>query len=150
MKSILLFLVSVFTTDAALAQLAITQGAQLSMAGPVQLTLNNTSLINNGSFAAGASTVRFTGNGPSSTGGSRVLQFHELEVNKTANAFVLLLRPINIAEDLRFISGLLNLNSFNANLGSTGVIMNESDSARVIGANGSEILLMLTLTPLTR
>lgn len=145
MKSTLLFLLTVFATQAVLAQLAITQGAKLSMSGPVQLTLNNTSFINNGSFDAGKSTVRFTGNGPNSIGGAQAIQFGEMEVNKSGNGFVLLLRPISITDDLLFIAGFLDLNTFNIDLGTTGVITNENDSARVTGANGGEVLRTVDL-----
>jgi hypothetical protein len=145
MKLILLLLVTVFAAHAALAQFTITTGAQLSMTGPTQLTLNNTSFINHGSFAAGTGTVSFTGNGPNSIGGSQPVQFSELEINKSSNAFVLLLRPIAITSDLLFNTGILNLNSFNADLGTTGIIINENESGRVTGPDGGEVLFNVNL-----
>lgn len=145
MKSTLIFLAAVFATQAVLAQLAIAPGAQLTLSGPVQLTLNNTSFINNGSFDAGTGTVRFTGNGPNSIGGVQPIQFSEMELDKTGSGFVLLLRSINIKDDLLFSDGFLNLNTFNIDLGNTGVIINENDSARVTGINGGEVLRSLDL-----
>jgi len=145
MKSILLLLVTVFITHTAGAQFTITTGAQLTMTGPTQLTLQNISLINNGSFAAGNSAVRFTGDGPNSIGGTQPIQFGEMEMFKTGNGFVLLLRSISVKDDLLFSAGLLNLNGFNIDLGTTGMLINENDSSRVIGANGGELLFNVNL-----
>jgi Secretion system C-terminal sorting domain len=145
MKSILLLLVTAFVTHAALAQLTVTTGAQFAMTGPVQLTLQNTSLIINGGFAAGTSSVSFTGNSPSSIGGAQAIQFGELEINKSNGSSVQLQRAIAVSQRILFTAGFLNLNGFNTDLGTTGILQNESQTARFTGPNGGEVFFNVNL-----
>src|SRR5687767_10093702 len=133
MKSKLLILLQLLSACTISAQLLITPGAQFSVAGSLQLTLQNTDLVNNGNFTTGNSMTRFTGNASSSVGGSQPIQFNELEVNKTNNSSVLLQRTIGVTQRILFSSGFLNLNGFNADLGATGHLDGEQENTRAIG-----------------
>jgi hypothetical protein len=144
MKSRLLFLFLVIYTTAS-GQLVITPGAELTVSGTAQLTLNNSDLVNNGNFTAGNGKVSFTGNAISNISGSQTIQFHELEINKTSDRDVLLQRSIKVLQQVRFNLGYLNLNGFDIDLGSTGVLTNENEVGRITGINGGQVVLTTTL-----
>ena len=135
----LLFLSFIFAS-ASSAQLAITPGAEFTISGNMQLTLQDFGLINNGRFNEGNSKVSFTGNTSSLISGSQPLQFHELEMNKANNSSVLLQRAIGIGQRILFSSGFLDLNGFDIELGNTGSLDGEKENSRVIGSGGGEIL----------
>ena len=141
-KILPLLLLSSYTIS---AQLTITSGAQFSLTGNVQLTFQNADLINNGNFAAGNSTISFTGRIPANIRGSQPIQFFELRINKTNDASVLLQHDISVSQRVFFSSGFLDLNGFNADLGTTGHLENEQDNSRVTGANGGQVVLSTTL-----
>jgi hypothetical protein len=146
MKSILLMLLLLLSVYTISAQLTITPGSQFSMSGNVQLTLQNTNLVNNGSFITGGNSITsFTGNTSSSVSGSQPIQFNELEINKTNNSSVLLQKAIGVGQRTLFTSGFLNLNGFNADLGSTGHLDGEQENTRIIGSNGGEVLFNANL-----
>ncbi len=127
------------------AQLVITPGAQFFIAGNTQLTLKNTNLVNNGSFTAGNGITSFTGNASSSISGSQPVQFFELEMNKTNSSFLILQRAVGVTQRILFTSGLLNLNGFNADLGTSGHLDGEQENTRIIGPNGGEVLFTTSL-----
>jgi hypothetical protein len=145
MKLNSLLLLSFLSVYTASAQLVITSGAQVSLTGNTKLTLQNTDLVNNGSFAAGNSMVTFTGNAASSISGSQPVQFFEMEMNKSNLSSVILQRPIGITQRILFTSGFLDLNGSNADLGSTGHLDGEQENSRVTGANGGEVLFNVQL-----
>ncbi len=139
-----LLLLLILPLTAAAQQLTIGAGAQFTLNGPVQLTLQNTSLINHGSFEEGTSRVRFTGNFATSIEGTQPVRFFELEINKTTNP-VLLGRPIDVTQRLLFIAGHLNPNSFNIDLKSTGRLEGENDNSRIIGSSGGKVIATAVL-----
>ncbi len=145
MKSTLLLLLSLLSAYIISAQLVITPGTQFSIAGNMQLTLQNTDLINNGNFTTGNSIISFTGNASSSISGNQPIQFSEIEINKTNNSSVLLQRAIGVSQRIRFSSGFLNLNGFNADLGTTGHLDGEQENTRITGPNGGEVIFNVNL-----
>lgn len=144
MKSKLLFLFLVIYTTAS-GQLMITPGAEFTLAGTAQLTLNNSNIVNNGNFTAGNGKVSFIGNANSTISGSQSISFHEMEMNKTSDREVTLQRSIKIMQQARFNLGYLNLNGFDIDLGSTGILTNENEVSRITGINGGQVLLTTTL-----
>ena len=145
MKLKLLILLPLLWTDTLSAQLTITQGAQFSIFGNMQLILQNTDLINNGNFATGNSMISFTGDVSSFISGSQPTQFFDLAISKTNNASVILQQPIGVTERVLFSSGFLDLNTFNTDLGTTGRLDGEKETSRVIGSNGGRVLFATTL-----
>ncbi len=143
MKSKLLILLPLLLTCTLSAQLTITPGAQLSIDN-IQVALNNTDLINNGNFTATNCQVHFTGNATSVIGGNQPIQFFDINVNKANNTSVILQRTIE-ARNVLFSRGFLNLNSFNADLGTTGSLFNENENSRIVGPNGGQVLLSTVL-----
>jgi hypothetical protein len=148
-KFLVLLLLPFFSVYTMTAQLIITPGSQFTAAGSVQLTLQNTDLINNGNFTSGNSLVRFTGNVSSSINGIQPIQFFEIELNKTNTSSVILERPIDVIHRILFSSGFLNLNGFNTDLGTTGFLDGEQESSRITGSNGGQVLFNTVLNAST-
>jgi hypothetical protein len=144
MKKIPIFLL-LLNANVISAQVIITPGAQFYISGNTQLTLQNIDLVNNGSFIAGTGTISFTGNTSSAISGSQPVQFNNVEINKTAGSSVILQRGIGIAQQINFISGFLNLNNNDADLGTTGVLNGEQETSHIIGSNGGQLLLSAVL-----
>lgn len=140
--ALILFLTN---TKYARAQFTISPGSQFSMTGSLQLTLSNTDLVNNGSFSAGTGAVSFTGNAPSNILGSQAIQFYELKVNKGAGVALMLQTPVAVSQQISFNSGMLDLNGYDVDLGSTGVLNGEQESSRILGGNGGEVIFNGTL-----
>ncbi len=147
MKSKLLVVLPLLSVYTISAQLAITPGAQFSIAGNTQLTLQNTSIINNGNFIAGNSIISFTGNASSSISGSQPVQFFALEMNKTNNTFLILQRAIGVTQRILFTSGFLDLDNFNADLGTTGHLEAEQDDKRIVGFGGQVLFSAVLNAP---
>ena len=93
----------------------------------------------------GNSMISFTGNASSSISGSQPTRFSEIEINKTNNSSVLLQRAISVTQRIRFASGFLNLNGFNADLGTTGHLDGEQENTRITGPNGGEVIFNVSL-----
>jgi len=145
MKSKFLVLLPVLSAFTISAQVTIAPGAQFSIAGNTQLTLQNTDLVNNGNFIAGNSMVTFAGNASSSISGTQPIQFFEVEASKTNGSSIVLQRAIGVTQRVLFSSGFFNLNGFNTDLGTTGHLDGEQENTRFIGPNGGEVLFNVSL-----
>jgi Secretion system C-terminal sorting domain len=139
---LLLMLLPAYTV---LAQLTISPGAQFFINGNIELTLQNTDLVNNGSFAAANNVTTFRGDVSSSIGGSQPIQFNQLSLRKANNSSILLQRNIGIGQRITFTSGFFNLNGFDVDLGTTGILDGEQESTRIIGPNGGEVIFTANL-----
>jgi hypothetical protein len=83
--SLMLIIAGGFSVNA--QQIAINSGSSLVLNGSVSLVINNASFKNNGTFAAGASTVVFAGNNDTTSsyvGGNTASVFNNLSVIKSA------------------------------------------------------------------
>lgn len=129
-----------FSTYTVSAQLVISSGAQLSLAGGMNLTLENTDFVNNGNFAPGNGFVIFSGNNSSFIAGNQPVQFSSINIRKTNNASAILQSPIKVPIIILFTSGFLNLNGFDTDLGSTGRLESESETSHITGANGGQVI----------
>lgn len=140
MKRFLFLILTFYICRLVPAQLIITTGAQLYMQNNSQLTLENIDLINNGDFNAGNSTVFFTGSPLSNISGTSPLFFYSLSLNKAPNAILRLQRNINVMQNISFTTGLVDLNTFDIDLGTTGSLIGESETSRIIGNEGGQVL----------
>ena len=129
------------------ATLQIGAGASLKLSSGVVVNLNNTSLIVNGTLqqAAGDGTFAFSGNTGISISGSSLPVFDKLVIATGTGNTLSLQNDLSVITQVIFTSGLLDLNNHNLNLGSTGLLMNESDSSRVIGPLGGQVISTATL-----
>ena len=145
MKEKILMLVLLLSTVAVTGQLTITPGATWYMSGNAQLTLQNIDLVNNGIFTAGNSIVSFTGDANSSIKGAQPIQFYELQINKTGGNSVVIQRMISVSQRITFTDGFLNLNAFDLDLGTTAYLNGETETSRIIGLNGGQVLFNAVL-----
>jgi Secretion system C-terminal sorting domain len=139
------FILFLFNVKEVSGQLTITPGAQLSITGSLQLTLSNSDLVNNGSFSAGTGTVSFTGSAAAAIGGSQATHFNTLQLNKSGTGNLTLQNSISIGQQINFTSGLLDLNGFDADLGTTGSLNGEQESSHIVGANGGAVVFTAML-----
>ena len=136
MKKILLLYKILFVSLPAFAQLTISPGTQWINNGNVNIVIGNMDFVNNGSFSAGNSSVKFTGNQSSMIAGAAPSAFKILEVAKTNDAKTILGKNINVSYSINFISGFLDLNNNNITLDPAANLAGESENTRIIGTNG--------------
>ena len=145
MKKFLLLYKILFVSLPAFAQLTISQGTQWVNSGNLNVNVNNLDMVNSGNFVSGSSTVKFTGNGTNNIGGNSPISFYQVEIAKTANSKMVLLSDINVASQVSFTSGFLDLNQRNLILASTAMLNNEGENTRIIGPNGGEAIITVNL-----
>src|SRR5215204_4686673 len=136
MKKYLILYKILFLGLQGLAQLTISPGAQLVNSGNVIVNLQNIDFVNNGTFAANGSSMKFTGNQNSVISGTNMPLFSIVEVGKTNNTKILLNRNISVGSSINFISGLFDLNNNNILLDPAAYIAGESETNRIVGTNG--------------
>ena len=129
------------------AYLHLTSGTFIKLDSGVVVELNNTNLIVDGTLqqSPGDGTFLFTGAMATSISGSSLPIFDKLLVARGTGNTLSLLHPVSVVSQVMFTSGLLDLNNNNLNLGSTGLLINESDSSRIIGPLGGEVIATATL-----
>jgi len=146
MKKFVSFLSAVFLMHTASAQLYIASGADIRLAGNVQVTLQNTDLINDGVITIPATgRFIFNGNGNNQISGASVPTFAELEIAKTGTGFLTLGQNIQVAGKLMFTSNLIDMGNYNIDLGSTGYLNGESESSRITATGTGEVLSVANL-----
>jgi hypothetical protein len=129
------------------ASLHIASGATLKLSSGAIVNLNNTNLIVDGTLqqAAGDGTFTFSGSTGISISGSSLPVFDKLVIATGTGNTLSLQNDLSVISQVLFTSGLLDLNSHNLNLGATGALMNESDSSRIIGPLGGQVISTATL-----
>jgi hypothetical protein len=126
------------------AQLAIENGAQFTLAGNVQITLNNIDLVNNGGLSTGTGSILFTGKAVNKISGISNMVFYDLGMGKDSG-WVQLQVPLKVSHQVTFTAGLLDLNGNNLDLGTTGSLSGELNSDHIIGSDGGFVLLTANL-----
>jgi hypothetical protein len=129
------------------ANMHITTGTSIKLTSGVVVNLNNTNLIIDGTLqqAAGDGTFMFTGDTATSISGSSLPVFDKLVIATGTGNMLSLQHDINVISQVGFTSGLVNLNGNNLNLGSTGLLMGESESSRIVGSAGGKVIVSATL-----
>jgi hypothetical protein len=89
--------------------------------------------------------LKATGGGSSQIKGSGALAVRKILVNKSAGQSLLLLKNINVADDVTFSTGLLDLNGSNLLLADTALLLNESETSRITGAGGGSVQIQNNL-----
>jgi hypothetical protein len=137
MKSFLLLLLAGGLSIQIRAQgsLQITPGTTLKSTGGVYIVLNNTHLKNDGSFqqSSGDGILKFTGNTDVTLSGNGTSAFDHLLLVKDGSALTLQ-KNITVLTKVNFGGGLLNLGNSILDLGSNGVLENESADSRLHGS----------------
>lgn len=106
----------------------ITPSAQVTATGASQITLQNISLVNNGTFNAGTGNVSITGNTLATIAGSSSTTFYDLKINNAGG--VNLSQNIGVNNQLD-ISGTINAKNNAIAMSSTATIVNENELNRL-------------------
>jgi hypothetical protein len=127
------------------AQVTITPGALFHISGNEQVTFYNISLVNNGTFTAGNSTITFAGPANSTISGSQPVQFYRLEMNKLGGNTLVLQRNISVSDRILFTQGFISLGNSDVDLGTTGFLQNENENSRFTGNGSGAVIFTTTL-----
>ena len=127
------------------AQLQIGSGTSWKSESGTYVVLDSMGLQHDATSASLDNIFKFTGNADVSISGGTLPFFTNVETALTGSSKIILQRSINISQSLNFQSGLLDLNNNNIDLGTTGSVSGESETARVTGVNGGYIQIINTL-----
>jgi hypothetical protein len=145
MKKLLFFTVAVLPTFCSgFAQLR-NNTARIVMSPGSYLVLNDMGFVNNGVFTQSSGIVRIMGENNSVISGTVQPQFYSLQIAKNATKEVQLLTHVNVAGDVSFLSGLVNLNNRNIFLLGTATIKGETELRRIMSTTGGYIETTTTL-----
>ncbi|MEM7373977.1 MAG: T9SS type A sorting domain-containing protein [Bacteroidota bacterium] len=137
MKNIIFFcLFLILATYCFPQELRIESGTQFVFSGAPHLVLENSQLTQNGTFIPDQSTLTLTGDATppsSSLGGSGSLPLYRLVINKS-NHHAQLDTDVQLAEQLLFQAGNLDLQGHELDLGTTGYLTNEQENQRLISS----------------
>ncbi len=128
--------------------LLIENGTQTRMSGGY-LVMTNADFENTGDFQSTAGTAIVRGTAATTNtniGGIGTTQFSNFELDKTSED-AQLSGDIEVTYNTIMTSGNLDLNGYTLTLGeeSNGIIMGESETTRIFGPNGGEIIKEVTL-----
>lgn len=124
--------------------LRINPGAQVIVTGAANMVLNNTSLVNNGYFAAGSSTLLFTGTGDTYIGGNNPVSFYHLAISIPTGELQLR-NDATVNGTITMNSGNLQLNTHTLHLGSSARINGERNESRITSGRGGAIIITALL-----
>lgn len=128
--------------------LMISPGTRVVSTLSPQIIITNGKWENSGTFNAATSTVKIEGNAStanSTIGGASSTTFFHLTQEKAAND-ILLQQNIGVDGNFSMNGGLFELNNFIVTLGTaSGQILNESETNRITGITGGEIVKTMTL-----
>jgi hypothetical protein len=126
------------------AQLVFSSGNNFVQTGGY-VVLKDVNLVNNGTFNPAGGTLRFSGSGNNSIGGSTSLAFNILEINKSTGNQLTLQNNISINSYINFLSGLIDLSGNNIVLNNTAYLNNENETSRITGTSGGYVQATATL-----
>lgn len=120
----------------------ISRGAHLVANGSPQLVLTDASLVNNGVFTAGKSTIQFTDGirSAATIGGGSVTGFYNLSLHK--EQALQLNNNILVSGTLDMQQGNLQLNRYQLDLGNSGSIAGERNESYISGGTIKRVALL--------
>lgn len=125
--------------------LHVSTGTNLVMSGSPSIVLTNSDLTNNGTILPANSNLIFMGSlSGVQLGGSGTTTLHDLTIDDPVGP-VTLTSNISAGNNVTMNNGLLELNNFDLDLGTTGMLMNESETSRITGTTGGRVLRTETL-----
>jgi hypothetical protein len=145
MKKISVFFCFILIVFSGNAQLQIAQGTNWNGSIGTYVVLDSIGLQHDAASASLDNIFKFTGNVNTSISGATLPLFTNVEVGLTGTSKIILQRAINVSGSISFQSGLLDLNNNNIDLGTSGSIIGESETTRIIGPNGGFIQIVNTL-----
>ncbi len=146
-QSSILILAMGLMVHSAIAQgsLKVGSGTHMVVNGEPNIVVQEMSWVNDGTFTADSSTVRFTGTGVDSIAGASISSFYAVVIDKTTDS-LLMKQDMAVEDTLYFLTGYLNLNGQEVTLGTAqGGLSGESETSRTVGPNGGEVVKVLVL-----
>ncbi|RXK83592.1 T9SS type A sorting domain-containing protein [Filimonas effusa] len=138
--AIILFPLAQFSAQYLQAQGLITEnGSHLVVNGAASIVINNSGFNNSGNFVPGTGTVAFTGVAASEVSGAHPSSFYNFLIRKPGSSLTLS-HNIGVSNILTMGDGLINLNGFDLDLGSTGAISGERPLSRITGTVGGSLI----------
>lgn len=112
--------------------LKLLPGASLVTRDAAQVVLNNMNLKNDGTIQQSSNngTFIFRGSTNDSIAGNGITIFDRLKLAKDAGKMLVLQRNIRVDSEFVFSGGMLNLDRYNMDLGTKGLMLNESENSR--------------------
>ncbi|MBW7839569.1 MAG: hypothetical protein H3C36_08010 [Chitinophagaceae bacterium] len=146
MKKIISLIMLNCVIHTATAQLYVSPGTTLYLAGDAKITLQNTDLVNEGTISAPSiGRFIFNGTGNNQISGTSVPTFAELEIAKTGTGLLTLDNDIYVSGKIIFTSNLIELDNHNIDLGTTGFLEGENENSRITGTSGGTVFLTTSL-----
>jgi hypothetical protein len=142
MKKYLLSLVLTATTlVSSFAQMTIQSGATVACTGSPTITLDNTGMTINGTFQAGTSTVLMKGSTAAALTSSTNQTFHNLTCEKAGGQANVQFGSANllINNNLTMTSGVFDLQNSAVVLQTNGLLIGETETARVTASGTGSI-----------
>jgi hypothetical protein len=143
-KRIVLLAVMILPVCLCAQELRVGRGAHLVLGGEVQLVLEDAGFNSQGRLDAGRSTIVFTGNKlktPLPVQGNGQTQFFNISIGRPMQ----LNSHLAVAGSLAMVSGNLELNRYQLDLGTTGMVRGEHTSSHITGQRGGTITAMALL-----
>lgn len=125
------------------SELHLTSGSSITTSGASTITLNNVRLVNNGTITDSNGTLQIRGaqtTANTTISGTGTNTFNNFVINKSSNG-VQLNSNIAVTANLNLLSGGLVLNSGSVNLGTTGVLQNETETNTITGTGGNIVAI---------
>jgi hypothetical protein len=132
MKKLILLLIIYSGCRQGFSQVLVTSGASITTRNGGTIVFNNVDLLNNGSIqhGPGDGVLKFTGNSGDTISGIGVNSYDRLLIAKSSGSRVYLKSDVKIGGQVQFSSGILDLQNNKLDLGSTGMLTNESEVSR--------------------
>lgn len=144
MKNILSLIIGIMVCTSSNSQLQLSSGLSWKSTSSTYIVLDNLGIKHDAASAPLDNVFKFTGNTDISITGSTSPLFTTVQLAKTGTSKLVLQRTIS-ANNISFQSGLIDLNGNNIDLGTTGVLNNETEASHIIGPNGGYVQIVNTL-----
>lgn len=119
--------------------LIISDGGNLVVKDSAKIVLNNGGIANSGMFNGGNGAVFFTGSLPAYVSGASITRFNTVTLSKSTGTLTLL-QHSGANGQVNMVAGNIDLNGYNLDLGSTGILNGETAASNVIGPNGGFLI----------
>jgi hypothetical protein len=107
----------------------------IANAGSIYFRNDIVNTSNNRMFVTDAGRVVIDGNQIQTISGDSAINFYKLEINKASNNLILS-QNIRVSDTLSMVSGNIDLNTHEVDLGTSGELFNESENAKVFATTG--------------
>ena len=142
MKNIFMvpLLIAFAVRSSAQGTLQLTSGANIKTLNNASIVLDNMHMVNNGNLTqATAGATRFSGDANVNISGTGTTNLDTLDIAKTPGGKVTLQQNIAVATQVKFTSGLLDLNNSVLNLGTSGIVNGETEANRITASGNGYV-----------